>query len=526
MPQKKKATKLVTHKPSKAIEKLLKDFESKAFDIKSPKDINDRPIYATTLYLATCENIEMPFGSFTAYVFQDIVHKGYIIALTIGDIKKARTLYARVHSSCITSETLQGCDCDCVEQLEGALEFIANAKRGILFYLMQEGRGVGYIAKARDRMLVQASDDEISTFEAYRMLGLNRDYRQYRNVKPICKMLGIDPEFIMLTNNPDKISAMKELGVKIKRAEPLEFTPSPYNLAYLTSKMEEGHILEKPLKMDLPRVKTPEPIKPFKPYALDDAKRFIHAASYFLPVRPVDDNIILTDEQFHDIFNDQPIDQLIERKEPLLLKYEILRKKRYKIKIHKENLIKYKKEHPKFPVCDLLHLPYWFRVHIYIDIVTDEDFVILTYGNPGKNDVPVVRIQSEALFNRFPLVDTSSRDKYKGAVKEIMHYGAGAILLLYSDGRGAGFGAHAQDLMLTQQGHSSSTTESYQHLGVNYDLRDYEAAIGLLRKHLPGNKVQMVMNSPSSLVRKTAYTEALNKMDINVEHWIFLEDQK
>ncbi len=148
---------------SPAVEKMLNLFKAKAFTIESPKDINDRPITGTTLYLATCE-IETVYGSFTAYVFQDIIHKGYIIALACGDVFNAKTLYSRIHSSCITSETLRGCDCDCVEQLNGALKLISEKGKGVLFYLMQEGRGVGYIAKARDRMLVQAASDGISTF--------------------------------------------------------------------------------------------------------------------------------------------------------------------------------------------------------------------------------------------------------------------------------------------------------------------------------------------------------------------------
>jgi 3,4-dihydroxy 2-butanone 4-phosphate synthase/GTP cyclohydrolase II len=72
-----------------------------------------------------------------------------------GDLKGNDPLYIRMHSSCITSECLRSTDCDCVEQLEGALQKISQKGSGILFYLMQEGRGSGYVAKSRDRMLVQ-----------------------------------------------------------------------------------------------------------------------------------------------------------------------------------------------------------------------------------------------------------------------------------------------------------------------------------------------------------------------------------
>ncbi len=292
------------------VKNLLKHFTESAFTIEAPESINDKPIYETTLYLATCKNLEMDCGSFTAYIFQDIIHKGYIIALAFGDIFNEKSFYTRIHSSCVTSETLQACDCDCSEQLQKSLEIIVKNKVGIFFYLMQEGRGVGYIAKARDRMLVQATNDEISTFEAYQLLGLRKDYRQYRNIRPICKMLNIDPEFILLTNNPQKIHDLRHLGIKIKRTETLESQPSPYNLAYLRSKMEAGHLLKEPRLAHLARVRPPKPVIPFKPHTFDEEKRYILTASYFLPIRPVDDEIILSSSKFYDYFNDTLINEL------------------------------------------------------------------------------------------------------------------------------------------------------------------------------------------------------------------------
>lgn len=507
-----------------SIRKFFERFEKNGFKIEAPKKINDRPIYATTLYLATCL-LDTMYGKYTAYIFQDIIHKGYIIALAYGDIKKSKTLYTRIHSSCITSETLRGCDCDCVEQLNGAMEVIAKKGHGILFYLMQEGRGVGYLSKARDRMLVQASKDQISTFEAYQLLGLEKDYRQYLNIVPICVMLGIKAGFVLLTNNPEKVRAMKALGFKIKDVEPMEYKPSPYNLAYLTSKKAMGHILKLEVDKHRSPVKAPEPVIPFKPYALKRAQRFIYTASYHLPIRPIDDEIILTQEQFQHVFKNVSIDKLKEMENPLILFYTFLRNHRYAIKVHRENLRMYSLKHPHDSLCDLLHLPYWFQVHVYFDIVTDEEFVILTYGKSTEFDVPIVRIQSESLFNRFPVKDASNREKYKDALRHILNYGVGVVLLLHNDGRGAGLSAYAQDMMFMQQGITADTVESYKRLGINYDLRDYESALILLKEHLISSRVQMVMNTPSSLVRKTEYTESLNKVGLEVEHWIFLEEE-
>lgn len=517
--------KLLPTKIPGEVKKMLKRFREASVTLDLEENLEDRPIYSTTLYLASCK-VEMTYGEYRAHVFQDIVHKGYIIALAYGNVVKAKALHVRVHSSCVTSETLRGCDCDCVQQLEGALKCIAKKEAGILFYLMQEGRGVGYIAKARDRMLVQSTNDAISTFEAYKLMGLRRDYRQYRNIKPICELLKIKAPFILLTNNPTKVAVIEEGGIKLLRTEPLEFEPSPYNLAYLKSKEEMGHILDKTLDTNIESVRSPEPVVPFKPHAVPSAQRFIYAASYFLPVKPVESEVILTEEQFSHYFEACPIDGLIESATPLLLSYSLLRNQRYKIKLHKANLKAYRDRHPEDPLCKLLHLPYWFRVHVYFDLVSGEDFVVLTYGRLQKQDIPVVRLYSESLFNRFPITDTDNKDKYKATLQEIMRYGSGVIILLYNDGRGSGLGAYAIDQMFEEKGVSGSTEESYEKLGVNYDRRDYEAAITLLKIHLSSNKVQMVMNSPSSMVKKTDYTAALNKLNIEVVNWIFLEEGK
>lgn len=481
-----------------------------------------RPIHGTTVYLATCA-LELRFGVFKAHIFQDMIHKGYLIALAHGNLK-ARTLYTRVHSSCVTSETLRGCDCDCVQQLEGALEKIAERGNGILFYLMQEGRGVGYVAKARDRMLVQASGDQISTFQAYAAMGLKKDYRNYEDVAHVCHLLGLTQrQFIVLTNNPDKITSMSATGLKVLRAEPLEFEPSPFNLAYLASKAAGGHILERPGLTSVKSALPPEPVVPFAPHALPGAQRFIYTASYFLPVKPVDSEILLTEANFK--AHQPDIERHMTGSMPLVKDSYLIRDNRFIIQIDRDRFHQFRKEHPLDPLVPVLTTPYWFRVHIYYDIVTSQEFVVLTYGKPKIYDLPILRLQSESLFNRFPLVNVDNRDKFKRSVRHIVHYGVGAICLLYFDGRGAGFGAHATDRMLTERGEALSSDEAYRKLGVGYDSRDYDSCFVLLKQFLPHNRVQMIMNSPGSLVRKNEYALALNRHEMEVEKWIFLDDQ-
>ncbi len=486
--------------------------------------VEDRPMRGTTLFLASC-GVETRLGRFTAHVFQDVIHKGYVIALAAGDITGARVLYTRIHSSCITSETLRGCDCDCVQQLEGALEVIQRKGSGILFYLMQEGRGVGYVAKARDRMLVQSSHDQISTFEAYRCMGLKKDHRGYEDVADVCHLLGVRAPFILLTNNPDKISALTSHGIEVAGTESLEFEPSPFNAAYLESKADSGHRLVQAGGGRVRRALAPEPVMPFRPHALRDAQRFIYAASYFLPVKPVDGEIVLSEERFHEVFREAPVESLMGGEAPVVEDYYVIRGNRLLVRLSAGSVGLQRVATPGSVLSELLATPYWFRVHVYFDIVTSQEMVVLTYGKPMLHDVAVLRIQSESLFNRLPLVSMDNRVKFKKSVQQIVHYGVGAVFLLYFDGRGAGFGAHATDRMLTEQGLSFSSDESYRKLGVGYDSRDYDSIMRLVRHHYPSGKIQMVMNSPTSLVRKKEYAEALNAHGIEVHKWIFLDDR-
>jgi len=505
-------------------QRLVAEMQHATGSLLQPESVDDRPLHGTTLYIATC-SIETRFGSFRTHIFQDIIDRHYIIALAYGDITGADVLYTRMHSSCVTSETLRGCDCDCVQQLEGAFKVIADKGNGVLFYLMQEGRGVGYVGKSRDRMMVQASLDQLSTFQAYHSMGLKKDHRNYDNISDIYRLLGIKAPFIVLTNNPDKVDALRSQGIEVVDTETLEFEPSPFNLAYLTSKAASGHILNRPSATRVKRALPPEPVVPFKPHALPRAKRFIYSASYFLPMKPVDDEILLSAEQFQSFFSEKKVEHYMGEENPLIHDFSLIRGNRFLIRIHADNLKTFAEANPDDPIVDLLTTPYWFRVHVYYDIVTSQEFVILTHGNARIYDVPVVRLHSESLFNRFPLRHPENRDKFKQSVKHIINYGVGAIQLIHNDGRGAGFGAYATDLMLSEKGLALSTDEAYRQIGVDYDSRDYEASISLLKQHIPNEKIQMVMNSPSSLVRKPEYSIALQKHRIDVVSWIFLDDE-
>jgi len=497
---------------------------SKQASTRQDSDEKEHPVHGTTVYLAQT-TVPTRFGEFKACIFQDIIHKGYVIALTFGDVMQADLLYTRMHSSCVTSETLGGCDCDCVQQLEGAMQKIAETGQGILFYLLQEGRGVGYSAKARDRMLVQASDETISTFEAYRALGLKKDYRQYLSIKDIVHILEIDAEWVVLTNNPDKVAAMERNGLTVKAMEPIEFEPGPFNLFYLKSKQDSGHQLSQPNESTLSRIELPEKVVPFKPKRLDSAQRFIYMASYLLPIRPIDDEIVMSYDAVMSLLGEHQLEEYARGLKPPILRYETLRGNRLKLKMDPAEVKRRTEENPGDPLGRILLEPYWFRVHVYFDVVSGDDFVVLTYGDSKSYDRPIVRIQSESILNRFPVSVDDNKAKYQRAIQHIVRYGCGAVVLVYQDGRGAGFGAFALDRRMLETGRSLDTRESYEKLGIPFDQRDYECLFQVLKSHLSGTNIQMVMNSPNSLVAKSEYASALHQSGLNVENWIFLESE-
>jgi 3,4-dihydroxy 2-butanone 4-phosphate synthase/GTP cyclohydrolase II len=482
------------------------------------------PVHGTTVYLA---NTKVPtrYGDFRACIFQDIIHKGYIIALTYGDIKNAEVLHTRMHSSCVTSETLGGCDCDCVQQLEGAMEKIAQSGHGVLFYLLQEGRGVGYSAKARDRMLVQASGDTLSTFDAYKILGLKKDYRQYLNIADIVHILGIDARWVVLTNNPDKVAAMERNGLTVERTESIEYEPGPFNLFYLKSKQESGHELSRPNELPLADIKLPEPVVPFKPVRLEQAERFIYMASYLLPIRPIDDEIVISYDAVREMLGESELEPYTMGPRPMIREFESIRGNRLMLKIDPQAIEAKGKDPKENPFARLLYEPYWFRVHVYYDIVSGDDFVLLTHGSAKSYESPIVRIQSESILNRFPVKVDDNKAKYNRAIQHIVRYGSGAVVLVYQDGRGAGFGAFSLDRMFLEQNSSYDTRESYRKLGVPFDQRDYECVFQILKSHLPSLNIQMVMNSPNSLIQKNEYAQALHRSGLNVVDWIFLESE-
>lgn len=149
-----------------------------------------------------------------------------------------KPVLTRIHSECITGDLFGSQRCDCGEQLERALEMIAE-EHGILLYLRQEGRGIGIINKLKAYNL---QDMGFNTIDANLHLGLEVDARHYDIAIEMLRSLGVS-RINLLTNNPDKIEAFDDSPVKLVNRIPLVIMPKAENEAYLRTKQRDmGHL--------------------------------------------------------------------------------------------------------------------------------------------------------------------------------------------------------------------------------------------------------------------------------------------
>ncbi len=245
----------------------------------------DIPIEEATLALGRRPLLRRD-AAFDVRFFRDLRTDTTAMALACGDLTSPAPLLARVHSSCVTSECLSGRDCDCVEQLDAALAEIAREGRGLVYYLMQEGRGAGLTAKARDRMIVQASGGRLTTFEAYASMGLPADLRRYDVVAPISRLLGLRAPLRLLSSNPEKAEgvaqALADEKIEVVETLALSTGASAFNRDYLDAKHAAGHALDRP--SDRRGATPPVRVRAFEPIALPGRPESVVTASYFLPI--------------------------------------------------------------------------------------------------------------------------------------------------------------------------------------------------------------------------------------------------
>ncbi|AUI71064.1 bifunctional 3,4-dihydroxy-2-butanone-4-phosphate synthase/GTP cyclohydrolase II [Companilactobacillus alimentarius] len=161
-----------------------------------------------------------------------------ILVIYKGKIENQEDLLVRIHSECFTGDILGSKRCDCGQQLEQSLIKIEKNGSGMLIYLHQEGRGIGLINKLK---AYQLQDQGLDTVEANLKLDLPADKRDYRMVVAILKRLKVG-SIELLTNNPDKVKQLENLGIKVKRVA-LEMKPNSSDQKYLETKKHKFHHL-------------------------------------------------------------------------------------------------------------------------------------------------------------------------------------------------------------------------------------------------------------------------------------------
>jgi 3,4-dihydroxy 2-butanone 4-phosphate synthase/GTP cyclohydrolase II len=163
------------------------------------------------------------------------------VVLYKGEMNADVPTLARIHSQCLTGDVFGSKKCDCGPQLHRAMELIEQEGRGAIVYQLQEGRGIGIINKIRAYALQDAGAD---TVEANERLGLGVDLREYRQCAEVLFDLGLCKVRVM-SNNPLKLRAMKEAGLRVVERVSLEVEPPDDAVNYLRTKKEKmGHLLE------------------------------------------------------------------------------------------------------------------------------------------------------------------------------------------------------------------------------------------------------------------------------------------
>lgn len=183
------------------------------------------------------------FGDFKITVFQDPQTGEEHVALSKGlDTPTDEPVLVRIHSECLTGDAFASLKCDCGPQLQATQKLINEAGQGVILYLRQEGRGIGLTNKIRAYALQDQGHD---TVDANLMLNLPADARRYDMCNIMLDHLQIKA-VKLITNNPLKIAALTDQGIRVTDRVPLTVGMNAFNEEYLKTKHERmSHMYNK-----------------------------------------------------------------------------------------------------------------------------------------------------------------------------------------------------------------------------------------------------------------------------------------
>jgi GTP cyclohydrolase II len=180
------------------------------------------------------------FGDYQVAAFWNTLDRKEHAAFIHGNVVDQEEVPVRLHSECLTGDAIGSLRCDCRDQLLESLERIGKMESGIVLYLRQEGRGIGFVNKIK---AYQLQDSGYDTVQANEALGFRADERDYAIAAHMLGTLRVQSIRIM-TNNPDKMKDLQEHGVRIVGRIPVVVPPNDHDRAYMQTKQAKlGHLL-------------------------------------------------------------------------------------------------------------------------------------------------------------------------------------------------------------------------------------------------------------------------------------------
>jgi 3,4-dihydroxy 2-butanone 4-phosphate synthase / GTP cyclohydrolase II len=218
--------------------KLAQKFDLKIITIKDLISF----LFQSESLIERGEEVILPtqYGKFKIIPFRQKSNGAEHVALIKGEWGVNEPVFVRVHSSCMTGDIFGSMRCECGDQLHKSMEMIEKAGKGVIVYMMQEGRGIGLLNKIAAYKL---QDQGLDTIEANLHLGFKADERDYGVGAQILRNLGIT-KMRLLTNNPVKRVGLEGFGLEVVEILPIEIKPNKHNQRYLKTKRDRmGHHL-------------------------------------------------------------------------------------------------------------------------------------------------------------------------------------------------------------------------------------------------------------------------------------------